>query len=161
MALIKCSECGKEFSDKASACPNCACPNKKNKTNDLKISSNKKNYLIIGGIIVLVLIIFGGSKIFNIGGASNDTSINGVYKCDTYGKCQLGNKVILSENNICSLPDKPSIQSCSYTSSGETIYINYTINGYANGQLDGSYNHTIYVDDIGLTDENGYTYSKE
>lgn len=27
MALIKCSECGKEFSDKASACPNCGCPN--------------------------------------------------------------------------------------------------------------------------------------
>lgn len=27
MALIKCPECGKEFSDKANACPNCACPN--------------------------------------------------------------------------------------------------------------------------------------
>lgn len=26
MALIKCNECGKEISDKASACPNCACP---------------------------------------------------------------------------------------------------------------------------------------
>ena len=26
MALIKCTECGKEFSDKASACPNCGCP---------------------------------------------------------------------------------------------------------------------------------------
>ena len=26
MALIKCPECGKEFSDKANACPNCACP---------------------------------------------------------------------------------------------------------------------------------------
>ena len=26
MALIKCSECGKEFSDKASACPNCGSP---------------------------------------------------------------------------------------------------------------------------------------
>ena len=26
MALIKCPECGKEFSDKASACPNCGCP---------------------------------------------------------------------------------------------------------------------------------------
>lgn len=26
MALIKCSECGKIFSDKAMACPNCACP---------------------------------------------------------------------------------------------------------------------------------------
>lgn len=26
MALIKCSECGKEISDKASTCPNCGCP---------------------------------------------------------------------------------------------------------------------------------------
>ena len=26
MALIKCTECGKEFSDKAGACPSCACP---------------------------------------------------------------------------------------------------------------------------------------
>lgn len=26
MALITCSECGKEFSSKASACPNCGCP---------------------------------------------------------------------------------------------------------------------------------------
>ncbi len=26
MALIKCIECGKEFSDKAPACPNCGCP---------------------------------------------------------------------------------------------------------------------------------------
>ncbi len=26
MALIKCSECGKEISDKANTCPNCGCP---------------------------------------------------------------------------------------------------------------------------------------
>ena len=26
MALIKCSECGKEISDKATSCPNCGCP---------------------------------------------------------------------------------------------------------------------------------------
>ena len=26
MALIKCPECGKEISDKASNCPNCGCP---------------------------------------------------------------------------------------------------------------------------------------
>lgn len=26
MALIECPECGKEFSDKAPACPNCGCP---------------------------------------------------------------------------------------------------------------------------------------
>lgn len=26
MALITCTECGKEFSEKAPACPNCGCP---------------------------------------------------------------------------------------------------------------------------------------
>lgn len=26
MAMIKCHECGKEISDKASSCPNCGCP---------------------------------------------------------------------------------------------------------------------------------------
>ena len=26
MALFNCSECGKEYSDKAPACPNCGCP---------------------------------------------------------------------------------------------------------------------------------------
>lgn len=31
MALIKCPECGKEISDKAKKCPNCACSLKKNK----------------------------------------------------------------------------------------------------------------------------------
>ena len=34
MALIKCEECGKEFSDKADICPNCGCPNsQKSKVN--------------------------------------------------------------------------------------------------------------------------------
>lgn len=36
MALIKCSECGKEFSNKASACPNCACPIIKEKVKNMK-----------------------------------------------------------------------------------------------------------------------------
>ena len=27
MALIFCSECGKEFSERAAACPQCGCPN--------------------------------------------------------------------------------------------------------------------------------------
>ena len=38
MALIKCTECGKEISDKATACPHCGCPmteisNKRTATN--------------------------------------------------------------------------------------------------------------------------------
>lgn len=31
MALIKCSECGKDISDKANTCPNCGCPIEKEK----------------------------------------------------------------------------------------------------------------------------------
>lgn len=38
MSLVICSECGKEFSDKAAACPNCGCP-----TQEISIMSNNIN----------------------------------------------------------------------------------------------------------------------
>ena len=43
MALIKCEDCGKEFSDKASACPNCGCPITK-ETRKLIVSRLNKSY---------------------------------------------------------------------------------------------------------------------
>lgn len=53
MALIKCTECGKEMSDKATACPNCGCPiaeivaktedNIKIEAQRAKLQSNKLN----------------------------------------------------------------------------------------------------------------------
>lgn len=39
MALIICSECGKEFSDKALACPNCGCP-----IEEVIVTFNENNY---------------------------------------------------------------------------------------------------------------------
>lgn len=55
MALIKCIECGKEFSDKASACPNCACPievikKDKTKKENIKKEDPKKDDVSIGSI---------------------------------------------------------------------------------------------------------------
>ncbi len=46
MALIKCSECGKEFSDKANACPNCSCPVEKqgNKLEEMKKRFKGRDY---------------------------------------------------------------------------------------------------------------------
>lgn len=38
MALIKCSECGKEISEQASSCPKCGCPTKENKIKNNKSS---------------------------------------------------------------------------------------------------------------------------
>ena len=43
MSLIKCSECGKEFSDKAAACPNCACPIEQIDKKEEFISENKEH----------------------------------------------------------------------------------------------------------------------
>lgn len=150
MALIKCAECGKEISDKAKECPNCGYRNKKN----------------ISVIIILAICLCCGifliCNVFNIqiGNSNNETPIYGVYTCLNNGVCKFGNEIVLSENGGCSLPDRSSIQNCNYTLSGNTIYINYTINGYANGQLDGSYNSKIFIENNNLIDENGYTYSK-
>lgn len=45
MALIKCTECGKEISDKAEACPNCGCPVKEMELpkEEIKEDSDQKN----------------------------------------------------------------------------------------------------------------------
>lgn len=63
MALIKCSECGKEFSDKANACPNCACPiekknnDAKNKRKKKENNNLKKKLTIVIGVVLLVLLV--------------------------------------------------------------------------------------------------------
>lgn len=68
MALIKCKECGKEFSDKAEACPQCGNPNdgysiptKKVATNTFKNTFTKTITEIIAtilGVAILIIIIF-------------------------------------------------------------------------------------------------------
>ncbi len=65
MALIKCSECGKEFSEYAKACPNCGCPADitLRKIRDTRPvipeetpwSSKKIRWLLVGCIIALLL----------------------------------------------------------------------------------------------------------
>lgn len=75
MAMIKCPECGKEISDRASNCPGCGYPIENQK---IQVSSNvleqpfidrkskklnKRNILIIAVIVVMVII---GGIIYNI-----------------------------------------------------------------------------------------------
>lgn len=60
MAMITCNECGKEYSDKAEKCPNCACPNELyiDHTNVITVTKGK-GYWSTGrltiGIISIVL----------------------------------------------------------------------------------------------------------
>lgn len=65
MALIKCPECGKEISDKASSCPSCGYPinNTKVETEQDRINVRGKNkgkiFLVFGSVLFLVSMIFG------------------------------------------------------------------------------------------------------
>ncbi len=69
MALIKCPECGKEISDKATACPNCGYPvepNKQNETfnNDLTIPKKvKKKEGCLKPILIFFIICIGISAV--------------------------------------------------------------------------------------------------
>lgn len=49
MALIKCSECGKEMSDKATTCPHCGARHE---------TGNAKVIRIILGIIILIISLY-------------------------------------------------------------------------------------------------------
>lgn len=48
MAMIKCIECGKEFSDRAEACPNCGCPT--SETTGIKKDINVASIVLHNGI---------------------------------------------------------------------------------------------------------------
>ena len=50
MALIKCSECGKEISDKAATCPNCGSPTE-------KAEEDTKVIAFILGMVVLIALV--------------------------------------------------------------------------------------------------------
>lgn len=67
MGLIKCSECGREVSDKAKVCPNCGAKTK-NKENKLPI--------IICGCIILVLVIAIVILVITLNAGDNSASSN-------------------------------------------------------------------------------------
>ncbi|WP_226817317.1 hypothetical protein [Advenella sp. FME57] len=63
MALLKCPECKKKFSDKAAACPSCGAPLSMALEAKKQADKNtKKNYVLIGAIAVAFLIFSGGKK---------------------------------------------------------------------------------------------------
>lgn len=61
MALIICDECGKEYSDRADACPNCGNPNTKKETVNVEIKKEKGTWStgkLVIGILSIVLFVF-------------------------------------------------------------------------------------------------------
>lgn len=68
MALIRCPECGKQVSDKASSCPNCGCPLREPiSASNMSIQEKKENKIkIIIPIAVVVTIVIIGIIFYNV-----------------------------------------------------------------------------------------------
>ena len=94
MALIKCSECGKEISDKAAFCPHCGCPvaqtaatpNNSPQTNTPTIIEHKPKapkkrnktlpFIVVGGVIVIAIIAILISGL--LGGGNSSVASDGI-----------------------------------------------------------------------------------
>lgn len=89
MSLIICEECGKEFSDKASSCPNCGCPTKSQK-NESKLIVYGLTQQCLGGTISLFLddVLVGKVKPFE------QFEIEITKDCVLTTKCTLSKKTI-------------------------------------------------------------------
>lgn len=62
MALIKCSECGADISEKASACPKCGCPLAVTKQviSDAKKKKRKKIFIFLTVALTIIIILLVG-----------------------------------------------------------------------------------------------------
>ncbi len=77
MSLIICTECGKEFSDKAPTCPNCGCPTKeiKNIKNNTKDIVNSE-FAVSETLLEEIYSIHPDSKAYAIKECMNRTGLN-------------------------------------------------------------------------------------
>ena len=112
MALIKCVECGKEFSNYAMACPNCACPieiiNEKIKAQSKSVeeptTNNEENNLILSIIRSnkdsKVKAIQECSKLLNLDLKSSKLKVDEYYSTLVWRTCVKCNKDIF-DNDLC------------------------------------------------------------
>ena len=100
MALIKCSDCNKEISDKANVCPECGCPVDVYLDNDVKVEKKRK----INGIAVVYLVLGIFSIMWGLslsyGGSRESLK---TYGGDAYTGMQ--NASVKTANNVESLGD--------------------------------------------------------
>lgn len=154
MALIKCVECGKEYSDKASACPNCGNPSGSSNSS----SRNNKN---VGGIVavILSLVIFGGLFYFFYTkiGSLFESSIDGS-KYDTSTVYNVGDTLIcpnfeITINDVQIKQKGTRIDSYSVIDDPEWIGVILTVKNTSNETK------TFYGSDVDLVNTSGQVLS--
>lgn len=81
MALIKCSECGADISEKAEVCPKCGCPIEVSMEQIQADRKKKVKRLVIVGIMIVLLAIIGAGAFY----FANQPDTSGYYKDIPWG----------------------------------------------------------------------------
>lgn len=127
MALIKCKECGKEFSDKAKVYPNCGYPLKREKAKEkgkkLLFQTTQKGLILLGVVCIGMVILFSGKLLVKRSELKKEQEIIAKY---TGGNItNIVNKVWKTKHdNYYETYEFEDNYSCNYYKSGYTFEFN-------------------------------------
>lgn len=88
MALIKCSECGEEISDKAEKCPKCGCPTKSDDNYSSGQTEKVRNKKIIFIVVAMAAVIMVLAIIFVVSGVNKKKNYEQALELMEDGKSQ-------------------------------------------------------------------------
>ncbi|MEE0920087.1 MAG: hypothetical protein U0L56_08690 [Lachnospiraceae bacterium] len=102
MALVKCSECGADVSEKASICPKCGCPLDITKQVILETQKkkNKKIIIVVASILAVLILVVVGMFVVNYYNNPSNIAIRLVKK-DFGNNIEVENIYYNSEVNGC------------------------------------------------------------
>ena len=143
MSLIKCAECGKEFSDKGSVCPNCACP-----IEEEKDTNTRKKFIIFISVISLIILIIVATIHFSTSPKNDyigkwehtiDWRMGGEPNRESYASFELfeGGTFEYNGYDINNSDNKSSFNG-TYKVNNNIIYINYEYEGQR-------YTNTLFI----------------
>ena len=150
MALIKCSECGKEISDKAKVCPHCGTKYKSENENDRKGFPTSVMFILIVIFVAVIFIIMNYNK-KDYNNSTSDTkentneiieNENEIKTKNEFDKIKKSNNysIVVVISNVCPYSEifKPILEDVIQEYNVNIYYLNIDSNFYNSVDLDTS-----------------------
>ena len=154
MALIKCSECGKEISDKARKCPHCGTKYKSENENDRKGFPTSVMFILIVIFVAVIFIIMNYNK-KDYNNSTSDTkentneiieNENEIKTKNEFDKIKKSNNysIVVVISNVCPYSEifKPILEDVIQEYNVNIYYLNIDSNFYNSVDLDTSVDGT-------------------